>query len=794
MDVIRNRTKLSNKTDRFALQWADFVIKNRLKTIFFAIAVLLIFAAGLIQIKASHNYRVFFSDKNPDLLTFEKFEETYTKNDNFLFVVKPKSGTIDQPYVAQAIEEFTSRAWTIPFAIRVDSITNFQHTYAIDDDLIVEDLIEEASNLSRGEIAKRVDIALKEPLLAGSLVALDRGASGINVTLQYPGKSLEELPEAIHFARALVTEFEQNYPDLKIALTGISALNAAFFEATINDAETLYGPMFLVLVLITWLVIRNVSGVIATVLVITFATMAAMGFAGWAGITISPFSGSAPVVILTLAIVDSIHVLITMVQRMRVGDDKITAIKESLRVNFLAVSITSLTTIIGFLALNFSDAPPFNALGNIAAVGIAAAWFYSLTFLPALLALLPFKVQTYSNKSRGPLQEAINKLAEFVIARARATLIIVGLLFIGLAAAIPTIDLNDQWVEYFDDRVEFRGDAKFAINHLTGLYILEYSVPAGAPGAISEPQYLQDLDDFANWLREYSKVRHVFSYTDIIKRLSKNLNADDPAFYKIPEERELAAQYLLLYELSLPYGLDLNDRIDIDKSSTRVSVTLDEITTGETRQFLKDIDAWWDARSPGNEVYGTGATYLFSFISERNIQDMIGGNIVAVILISMIMVFTLRSFSFGLLSLIPNIAPLIMTFGVWALLVGEVGMAAATVSATSLGIIVDNTVHILTKYQRAREELALSIEDAIRYTFDTVGAAVVANALILAFGFSVLMYSSFKITSDMGTLTALAIIIALIVDLLLLPALLMLRAQPKTKGVPYVNNEKTQTI
>ncbi len=794
MASIENKTKQLNKTDRFALQWAEFVIKNRLKTIFFAIVVFLILAAGLMQIQTSHNYRVFFSDENPDLLTFEKFEATYTKNDNFLFVFKPHSGTIDQPFVAQAIEEFTARAWTIPFAIRVDSITNFQHTYAIEDDLIVEDLIEDASNLSQAEIAKRVDIALNEPLLAGSLVALDRGASGINITLQYPGETMNELPEAIDFARELVAEFEQNYPDLKIALTGISALDNAFFEATTNDAKTLYGPMFLMLIVITWLVIRSVSGVVATVFVITFATIGAMGFAGWAGIVISPFSGSAPVVILTLAIVDSIHILITMVQRMRAGDDKIAAIKESMRVNFLAVSITSLTTIIGFLALNFSDAPPFNALGNIAAVGIAAAWFYSLTFLPALLTILPFNVQTYADKSRGPLQEAINKLAEFVIARARATLVFVGLLFIGLAAAIPTIDLNDQWVDYFDYRIEFRGDARFAIDHLTGLYILEYSVPAGEPGAISEPKYLQDLDDFANWLREYSKVRHVYSYTDIIKRLSKNMNADDPSFYKIPEERELAAQYLLLYELSLPYGLDLNDRIDISKSSTRVSVTLDEITTGETRQFLKDIDAWWDARSPGNEVYGTGATYLFSFISERNIQDMIGGNIVAVILISIIMMVALGSFSFGLLSLIPNIAPLIMTFGVWALLVGEVGMAAATVSATSLGIIVDNTVHILTKYQRAREELMLSIEDAIRYTFDTVGAAVVANALILAIGFSVLMYSSFKITSDMGTLTAMAIIIALIVDLLLLPALLMLRAQPKVKGVSNVNTEKTQTI
>ncbi len=779
MITTKNNGKRTNKTDDFALQWAEIVTNHRLKTIFLSLILFICFAAGLSQLLVSHNYRVFFSDKNPDLLSFEKFEQTYTKNDNFTFVVKPKSGTIDQPFVTQAIEEFTKRAWKIPFAIRVDSITNFQHTYATENDLIVENLIEDATSLSQDEITKRVDIALREPLLAGNLVALDRGASGINVTLQYPDKQLDELSRAITYARTLVSEFEQRYPDLKIALAGVSAINAAFMEATINDAKTLYGPMFLVLVLITWLIIRNFSGVLATVLVITFATVAAMGFAGWAGITISPFSGSVPVVILTLAIVDSIHVLITMVQRMHAGDDKITAIRESIRVNFLAVSITSLTTIIGFLALNFSDAPPFNALGNIAAVGIALAWLFSLTFLPALLALLPFKVEAYSDQSRGVLQEGINKLAEFVIARARATLIFVGLLFIGLASALPTISLNDQWVKYFDHSIAFRGDAEFAMKHLTGLYILEYSVPAGTPGAINEPKYLQNLDAFQDWLWKHPKVRHVYSYADIIKRLNKNMNADDPAYYHIPNKRELAAQYLLLYELSLPYGLDLNDRIDIDKSSTRVSISLDEITTAETRQLLKEIETWWDKRVPGNEVYGTGATYLFSFISERNIQDMIGGNIVAVILISIVMMIALKSMRFGLLSLIPNIAPLVMTFGIWALLVGKVGMAAATVSATSLGIIVDNTVHFLTKYQRAREELALSIEDAIRYTFDTVGAAVVANALILALGFSVLMFSAFKVTEEMGILTALAITIALIVDLLMLPAILMLRAQTK---------------
>ena len=231
----------------------------------------------------------------------------------------------------------------------------------------------------------------------------------------------------------------------------------------------------------------------------------------------------------------------------------------------------------------------------------------------------------------------------------------------------------------------------------------------------------------------------------------------------------------------MPFGLDTNDRIDIDKEQTRVTVTLSKVSTRETREFLTRVENWWDKTDPETEEYATGATYLFSFISERNITDMIGGNVVAVILIAGIMMAALRSVGLGLLSLVPNLTPLVITFGIWAILVGQVGTAAATVSATSLGIIVDNTVHLLTKYRRARQEKGLNPENAVRYALDTVGAAVAANAMILSLGFAVLALSSFKITAEMGVLTALAILVALVVDFVLLPALLILRSQTKTE-------------
>ncbi len=354
------------------------------------------------------------------------------------------------------------------------------------------------------------------------------------------------------------------------------------------------------------------------------------------------------------------------------------------------------------------------------------------------------------------------------------------LLALSLTALVPTIDLNDEWVKYFDHRIQFRNDAEFGIEHLNGIYFIEYSVESREAGGISDPEYLGALESFTAWLREQPEVTHVYSYTDIIKRLNKNMHGDDPQWYAIPEGRDLAAQYLLLFELSLPFGLDLTDRINIDKSATRVTATVGELPTRQVRGFLESSQRWLDENAPADmRADPTGATVMFSHISEQNINSMLKGNAVAVLLIALIMMVALRSWRLGALSLIPNVLPILMTFGVWALLVQQVGMAAAMVSATSLGIVVDSTVHFLSKYLRARREKNQSPAEAIHYTFRMVGKALLVNALILTLGFGVLAFSTFRINAEMGLLTALAILIALAVDFLLLPSLLLIAHTPR---------------
>jgi predicted RND superfamily exporter protein len=391
---------------------------------------------------------------------------------------------------------------------------------------------------------------------------------------------------------------------------------------------------------------------------------------------------------------------------------------------------------------------------------------------------MPFKIRQ-ANKPDWS-QRAMSSLADAVIRHSRKLLIGVGSAALVLVAFVPTNEFNDQWVEYFDERVEFRTDSDEALQSF-GLYPIEYSVPAAEVGGVSEPEYLANLEKFADYLREQPEVEHVYSLSDIMKRLNRNMHADDASYYRTPADRELSAQYLLLYELSLPYGLDLNDRINIDKSASRVTATLGRTSTAETKALLAQVDSWMDQNWPAYmHADPTSASVMFAYITERNVQNMITGTIIAISAIALIMMFSLQSFRLGLLSLVPNGLPILTTFGAWALLVGEVGFSVATVASISLGIIVDDTVHFLSKYVRARDERGLTVEDSIRYAFRNVGVAIVVNTIILTVGFFIMTLSSFKPNFDMGLMTVLAIVFALVLDFLLLPALLLLGQKDKS--------------
>ncbi len=751
-------------------RYATALLKWRWLVILLSVLSVLGLASGGRFLQFTNDYRVFFSEDNPQLQAFENLQDTYTKNDNVLIMLLPKSGQVFTRETLAAVEDLTERSWQTPFSTRVDSLSNFQNTSAVEDDLLVEDLYEDAPALSDEQLEKIKAVALAEPLLVNRLVAPDAHATGVNITVEFPGKDLTaEGPQVVEFVRGMLAEVEAKYPDIEFYTTGVVMMNNAFPEASKGDMANLVPFAFGAIVLGMLIFLRTVSGTVVTVLVILFSIMAAMGTAGLLGIKLTPPSASAPTMILTLAVADSIHFLVSMMHSMRLGKTKNEAIVESLRINFGPIFLTSLTTAIGFLSMNFSDAPPFRDLGNITAMGVTYAFFLSITFLPAMMSVLPVKVRAKDAAE----SDGMEKLAEFVIDKRKPLLWGIGALVLILTAMVPRNQINDVFVEYFDESVEFRAHTDKVAEHLTGLYFIDYSIDSQASGGVSDPDFLRKLDDFANWYRDQPEVKHVNVVTDIFKRLNKNMHGDDPKWYKLPENRELAAQYLLLYEMSLPYGLDLNNQINLDKSATRISVTLETISTQETLALEERAGEWMKANMPEHFTHGASPTIMFSHIGMRNIKSMLTGTSVALVLISLVLIFALRSLKLGLLSLIPNLVPAAMAFGVWALMVGQVGLALSVVSAMTLGIVVDDTVHFLSKYLRARREQGLGAEAAIRYAFSSVGVALLVTTIVLVAGFLVLSRSTFELNSSMGLLTAVTISIALFIDFFFLPPLLL---------------------
>ncbi len=760
--------------DAWVVAYAGWVIRWRWAVLLVCLLSAVALASGGRFLGFSTDYRVFFSKENPQLQAFESLQQVYTKDDNILIVLQPAEGDVFTAEVLKAVQELTEAAWQLPYSRRVDSLTNFQNSYAEGDDLTVEDLVpaqsvEGGAGLTAARLAAIRAVALSEPLLAERLISPDSRTTAVNVTLTLPGEDPEEVLEAMAAAREMVAGFKAEHPDITVAVTGLVALDAAFSEASFADLATLVPLMYAIIIAGLLLFLRSFAGTLVTLLVVGLSAASAMGLAGWLGVELTPPSSIAPTIILTLAVADSIHLLVTLLHAMGQGADKRAAIVESLRVNFSPVFLTSLTTVIGFVSLNFSDAPPFRDLGNITAIGVIAAWIYSISFLPAFLAVVPLKAGT----RREAGNSAMERLAEFVLRWRRGLFWGMTAVVVLLAVWIPRIELNDQFVNYFEPSIPFRAETDFAMENLSGIYQLEFSVPAGEEGGISEPDYLRKVDAFAAWLRERPEVVHVQSLTDVFRRLNRNMHGEDPQWYRLPEERDLAAQYLLLFEMSLPYGLDLNNQINVDKSSLRVIATLTNITTRQARDLKDAAETWMAARMPELASEPTGPFVMFAYISERNIKSMLSGTGLALVLISLSLIVALRSLKVGALSIIPNVIPAIMAFGLWGLLVGEIGLASSVIAATSLGIIVDDCVHFLSKYLRARREMGASPEDAVRYAFTTVGRALWVTSIVLIAGFATLALSAFELNQSLGLLTALAIFAALIADFLLLPPLLL---------------------
>ncbi|CAH1534586.1 Predicted exporter of the RND superfamily [Vibrio owensii] len=752
-------------------QWGKIPTKYSIWVLLATVLLVVIATIGGKNLYFRGDYNIFFDGTNKQLLAFDEIQTTFAKTDNLAIVVAPASNDVFTPEILQLIQSLTVDSWQVPYSSRVDSIANYQHTEAFEDDLLVEDLLYEDYELTPQRIAKVKSIALSEPVLKSALISEKGDVTVVNITVQLPEiDKTAEVQEVMSHISAMLERYQEKYPNVEFHKAGIIAMNYAFMTAAQEDSSTLVPTMLLVILVFLTIMLRSFLSVVATLIVIIGSVMATMGLSGWAGMFLSTATVNVPTLVMTLAVADCVHVITTMRHSMQNGFSKVHSIERSISLNFMPILITSVTTAIGFLMMNMSDSPVLRDFGNLSALGVMIACFLSVTLLPALLKLLPINVkQTPSNGK----SDFMDKLGDFVVTHRKALLPASVLVIAVSASLIPLNRVNDESVKYFDNRSDFRQAADFMEARISGMTNISIAIKTNESQGIADPVFLNAIGGFTDWLRVQPETDHVATLADVYKRLNKNMHGDDESYYALPQNRELAAQYLLLYEMSLPYGLDLNNQINVDKSSIKMVLTVDNLGSVELVDLENRIYAWFADNAPQYEVVASSPSLMFAHIGETNMASMLSTLPITLVLISALLIFALRSLKLGLISLVPNIAPAVIGFGLWALISGEINLGLSVVVTLTLGIVVDDAVHFLSKYQRARKE-GQTAEQAVRYAFHTVGRALWITTVVLVAGFSVLAMSSFRLNADMGQLSAIVIFIALVVDFLFLPTLLML--------------------
>lgn len=734
-------------------------------TIVLTAALVLAAAAGTARLTTTNDLRVYFSDDNPELVAFESLEEKYGNHENIVFVIIPTGATLFNRNDLELVRTITERAWTLPHVSRVQSIANYQYSRAQGDQLITEPLLgTPGSEISAPLVAERI---LQEPGIRNRLIAADGSLALVSVSLSLPADSVSEASEAVLAAARDLVAMLQAVD--QILLAGSVTNSVTLGAAVESDIQRLVLLSFGIIVVLLLVLLRSLFATILVVLIIGASVLTTMGIFGWLGYRLGPTAGFVPSVVMTIAVADCVHVLVSYFVELGQGRPKRQAIRESLRINQGPIFLTSITTALGLASLNLSDSPPYRDLGTMVATGVIVALVLSLTLLPAALTVLP----TPKKSAAAFKQFSLAGLASWVIQRHRPLLIVGTLAVLTIAAFIPRNELTERWHEYFSEGFEIRQATDMISERMGSMHYLNYDLETDETDGITQPGFLRSMDEFADWLGSQEEVVVASGLHSTVKKLNQLLNEDDPSAYAIPDTSAAIAQYLLLYELGLPPGEGIRNIVDEDRSASRFVVSTSRMDSQALLEFDERAQAWLERNTELAARGGTGLDLIFAHITHRNIRGILTGTAWALIAISVLLAVVFGSIKMGVISLLPNLAPAALAYGAWGMTFGYIDLGLSVVICMSLGIVVDDTVHFLSKYRRARRERGLSSAEGIRYAFRTVGMALVTTSAVLVVGFLVLQLSEFNPTRGTGLLMSLTLTFALAVDFLLLPPLLL---------------------
>ncbi|MED5348827.1 MAG: MMPL family transporter [Pseudomonadota bacterium] len=751
--------------------FAKLLIKYRYLSIGLVLIAVCLLATGLTKLTFNPDLETYFPEGHPAVIRYNEIDDMFIPTDNLIIAVHSNEGTLFNADSLKVIEELTKKSWTIPYSVRVDSLTNYSYVKSVNDDLIVEPFIEEAEKKSIEFFEKRENLVAGEDIIYKSLISEDKKTSVVSIIVDPPGPNKEDQnSELINYILGFIEPIKESNENLDIRLLGNPYLDYISPRIVKAEMPVVMPLMLLLIFFVVFLMIRSYVAVLATFVVILMSLIATFGSIGILGSPLNQMVTTIPILIITLALADCIHLFSIYFQNRVKGISSKESMEKSLEMNIQPLFLTTISTCIGFLCLNFIEVAPLRDFGNAVAIGIGFAFIFTIFFIAPIVSF--FEVKTASKVTKQT--RFSTSVGSFILKNGNKLIFSITSISFLILLCIPMNELDENPTQmYAEGFTSFSSDTLWLDEKLSVTFPVNF-LATNKEGQVSDPDFLKILDKFSVWLEEREQVNHVTSLANNMKNLNKSMHGDDPEWKKIPENADLSAQYLFFYEMSLPMGLDLNSSISQDRKSTKISATLKDMSANEFKEFNNEVLGYLQENNLENMISEPSSfRVIFTYMVEAIVNSLLYGLFIGILLITLIIGLFFRSYLLPALSIFPNILPIGMGFGLWGLFVGDVGFMVAVGMGSTLGVIVDFTVHFLSKYELARKEFKKSVEESVIYSFETVGFALIIMTVVLALGFSVLNLVTFIPIQDFAKFSVICFIGGLIINFLFLPNLLI---------------------
>ncbi len=730
--------------------------------------IVLALASNLKHLQMNGSYRIWFGEESKTLKDYDNFRTTFGNDDALIISFQDKEGIFTQKAL-QSIDNITQALWKMKYVARVDSITNYQYVHANPDepdDIVVEDFIQNISKATSNYLVNRKEIAINDPLVVDGFISRDGTTTMISARLiPKVNDDSDKSLEIMNLVNTILAP-ERERTGYHYWLNGGPPLNKAFVTIGINDATTFTPLILIASMILLFLLFRRAGGALIPIGVVLFTFLTVLSVQVLLGYKLNNFTANLPVFVVAIGIADAVHIYSIWLMQRREGDKNTQAVLHSLEKNFLPIFLTSLTTAIGFATLTISKVIPVLTLGIATASGAILAFIISIIWMPSVLLILNREVKVTVN-SKEKSKKSLG-YGRFIVTHDKRIVIVTTLIFAVLAMGLFFVKVDSNTIRYFDKSVEIRKSTEFLMENLTGPMAYEIVVDSGHKEGIKEPKFMQTVELFCKEFQAtFPEVRHMSSLMDTVKRFNKVVNHTD----EIPDNRNLIAQYLLLYSLSLPQGMEINDKMDIYEQKLRVTGQIDIVDTSKDLEMIEYIGEWWD-KTPYKATV-EGQTAMFAYMQSDVTDTLIYSLSLAIFLVSLIMLMIFKRFKILWVFILPNILPVILVVGLMGWIGISIDIGVAIAGAIIIGVAVDDTIHFLVKYFDARKR-GLSMQDTFDEVLRYAGKAILFTTIILSVAFSLFAFSTFTPNQNFGIVTAFALIVALVVDLLLLPALLSL--------------------